>query len=71
MVLWWGGERISNTEYTYVDHLIFDDDQAKELMELLDEKYKVKSQRGLDLILERVKDGLQAKMRMEVDENCN
>ena len=46
-------------------------DQAKELMELLDERYKVKSQRGLDLILERVKDGLQAKMRMEVDENCN
>lgn len=49
---------------TYVDHLIFDDDQAKELMELLDEKYKVKSQRGLDLILERVKDGLQAKLAL-------
>ena len=56
---------------TYVDHLIFDDDQAKELIELLDEKYKVKSQRGLDLILERVKDGLQAKMRIEVDNNRN
>lgn len=48
---------------TYVDHLILDDDQANELIGLLDEKYKVKSQRGLDLILERVKDGLEAKMR--------
>lgn len=47
---------------TYVDHLIVDDDQAKELMELMDEKYKVKSQRGIDLILERVKDGLRAKL---------
>ena len=47
---------------TYVDHLIVDEDQAKELTELLDEKYKVKSQRGLDLILERVKDGLHAKL---------
>lgn len=56
---------------TYVDHLIVDDDQAKELIELLDEKYKVKSQRGLDLILDRVKDGLQAKMRIEVDNNRN
>lgn len=48
---------------TYVEHLILDDDQAIELIGLLDEKYKVKSQRGLDLILERVKDGLEAKMR--------
>ena len=48
---------------TYVEHLILDDDQAIELIGLLDEKYKVKSQRGLDLILERAKDGLEAKMR--------
>lgn len=48
---------------TYVDHLLLDDDQANELIGLLDEKYKVRSQRNLDLILERVKDGLQAKVR--------
>lgn len=47
---------------TYVDHLLLDDDQANELIGLLDEKYKVRSQRNLDLILERVKDGLQAKV---------
>ncbi len=33
------------------------------MIELLNEKYKVKSQRGLDLILNRVKDGLEVKMR--------
>lgn len=48
---------------TYVNHLILDDDQANELIELLDEKYKVRSQSNLDLILERVKDGLQANLR--------
>lgn len=47
---------------TYVDHLLVDEDQTKELIELLDEKYKVRSQKGLDLILERVKDGLHAKL---------
>ena len=47
---------------TYIEHLILDDNQANELIELIDEKYKVKSQRGLELILERVKDGLEAKM---------
>lgn len=31
---------------TYVEHLILDDDQAIELIGLLDEKYKVKSQIG-------------------------
>lgn len=47
---------------TYVQHLIVDKDQANELTELLDEKYKVKSQRGVELILERVKDALLAKL---------
>ncbi len=47
---------------TYVDHLLIDAEQAKELIELLDEKYKVKSQRGIEFILERIKDGLSAKL---------
>ena len=47
---------------TYVAHLSIDENQVKELVELLDEKYQVRSQRGIDLILERVKDGLQAKI---------
>lgn len=47
---------------TYVEHLSIDENQVKELTELLDEKYQVRSQRGIDLILERVKDGLQAKV---------
>lgn len=53
---------------TYVDHLYIDADQAEELIELLDEKYKVKSQKGIELILERVTDGLLAKVnRIEVE----
>ena len=47
---------------TYVDHLLIDADQAGELIELLEEKYKVRSQRGIELILERIKDGLQVKI---------
>lgn len=47
---------------TYVDHLSIDENQSKELVELLDEKYQVRSQQGIDLILERVKDGLQVKV---------
>lgn len=46
---------------TYVDHLMLHTDQAKELLELLDEKYKVKSQKNFDLILNRIKDNLEAK----------
>ena len=46
---------------TYVDHLFIDADQSQELIELLNEKYKVKSQKGIELILERIKDGLHAK----------
>lgn len=46
---------------TYVEHLSIDDNQSKELMSLLEEKYKVTSQKGIDLILERIKDGLEAK----------
>lgn len=34
--------------------------QVDELCNLLDEKYKVRSQQNLDLILDRIKDGLHA-----------
>ncbi len=47
---------------TYVDHLFIDAEQSKELIEVLDEKYKVKSQKGIEFILERIKDGLRAKL---------
>lgn len=43
---------------TYVDHLDINKEQASELIELLTERYAVRSQRGLDVILERVKDAL-------------
>lgn len=46
---------------TYIEHLSIDENQSKELMDLLDEKYKVKSQKGIELILDRIKDGLEAK----------
>lgn len=52
---------------TYVDHLLINTDQAKELVELLDEKYKVKSQKGIELILNRIKDNLEAK-QIEIQE---
>jgi hypothetical protein len=44
---------------TYVGHLVLDSQQADELISMLEEKYKVSSQRGIDLIVERIKDGLQ------------
>lgn len=47
---------------TYVEHLSIDENQVIELAELLDERYKVKSQKGIELILERIKDGLMAKI---------
>lgn len=43
---------------TYVDHLDINKEQASELIELLTERYAVRSQRGLHVILERVKDAL-------------
>lgn len=45
---------------TYIDHLYLTNDQAQELISLLDEKYKVKSSRGIDILLTRVKDELNA-----------
>ena len=46
---------------TYVDHLLISAEQSKELVELLNEKYKVKSQKSIELILDRIKDNLEAK----------
>lgn len=43
---------------TYVDHLLITSEQAHELIELLDEKYKVKSQQNIEVILERIYDNL-------------
>ena len=51
---------------TYVEHLLIDSNQAAELIELLNEKYKVKSQRGIEVILDRIKDGLSAKLDLDV-----
>jgi len=47
---------------TYVDHLMINEEQVNELIELMEEKYQVKSQKGIELILERIKDGLNAKL---------
>lgn len=46
---------------TYTDHLDLTHSQAKELIGLLHDRYSVKSQKKLDLILERVEDRLQVK----------
>lgn len=46
---------------TYVEHINIDMQHAKELVELLEDKYKVKSQKGIELILDRIKNGLYAK----------
>ena len=47
---------------TYAEHLLLDDHQAQDLIMLLDERYKVKSQRGIEVILERIKDSIRAKL---------
>lgn len=47
---------------TYVEHLLLDENQAQELIALLDERYRVKSQRGIEVILQRIKDGIWAKL---------
>ena len=39
--------------------------QVDELCNLLDEKYKVRSQQNLDLILDRIKDGLHTRVIVE------
>lgn len=56
---------------TYVEHLAISAEQSQELIELLDEKYKVKSQKDIDLILKRIKDGLAAKLLEPDDENTS
>lgn len=45
---------------TYTDHLILNNDQISELCSLIDEKYKVRSQKDINVILDRVKDSLNA-----------
>ena len=50
---------------TYIDHLSIDKQHADELIELLEDKYRVKSQKGIELILERIKSGLYAKIGVE------
>jgi hypothetical protein len=47
---------------TYVDHLMLDEMQINELSELINEKYKVRSQKNIDLILNRIKDILDTKV---------
>jgi len=54
---------------TYVEHLLIDEDQSKELIELLDEKYKVKSQKGIEFIIDRIKDGLGGKYGVQQRED--
>lgn len=45
---------------TYTSHLLLEEDQAQELLALLDERYKVRSQKGIDLILERIYDNISS-----------
>lgn len=54
---------------TYVEHLLIDEEQSEELIELLDEKYKVKSQKGIELIIDRIKDGLGGKYGVQQRED--
>ncbi len=54
---------------TYVENLLIDEDQSKELIELLDEKYKVKSQKGIEFIIDRIKDGLGGKYGVQQRED--
>ena len=49
---------------TYIEHLSIDKQQADELVELLEEKYKVTSQKNMEMILERIKSGLYAKQEL-------
>lgn len=45
---------------TYTDHLMLNNEQIDELCSLIDDKYKVRSQKDIDIILNRVKDSLRA-----------
>lgn len=54
---------------TYIDHLSIDKQQTDELVDLLEEKYKVSSQKNMELIIERIKNGLYAKYEgIEIEE---
>ena len=46
---------------TYAYHLNINTEQALEIFELLKERYSIKSQRVLDVILDRVQDALRCK----------
>lgn len=56
------------TLVTYVEHLYLEEAQARELISLLDERYKVSSQRNIDLILHRIKDGISSKLPQPISE---
>ncbi len=43
---------------TYAQHIVLEDAQREELFHVIDEKYKVSSQRGIDVIIARVKDAI-------------
>ena len=43
---------------TYAQHIVLEDAQREELFHVIDEKYKVSSQRGIDVIIARVKDAV-------------
>ena len=55
------GKRVADFALiTYVDHLLLKDTQAKELMDLLTERYKVSSQQNISIILDRIFDKLKS-----------
>ncbi len=57
------GKRVADFALiTYAEHLLLDEEQTQELIALLDERYRVRSQRGIEVILERMKDCIQAKL---------
>ncbi len=45
---------------TYIDHLYLTSEQAEELISLMDDKYKVRSSRNIEVLLNRVEDELLA-----------
>lgn len=45
---------------TYINHLYLTQEQSQELLALLEEKYKVRSSRSIDTILDRVEDMIQS-----------
>lgn len=51
---------------TYTEHLYFSQTEAQELVSLLEERYKVSSQKNIDLILQRIKDCIDAKLSQTI-----